>query len=158
MGNTTTSRIAGTRKVMLKMTSDKVLTLNNVLHVPTIGKNLVYVALLVKNRFKYVLISDKDVIIKNEMFLGKGYLTEGLFKLNVMVVDGINKNSASVYLLESNELWHVSLGHVNYKALRKLITLEVLRNFKCYKSKCEICMKSMFAKHPYKSVDKNSKL
>ena len=36
MGNTATTRIAGTGKVMLKMTSDKVLTLNNVLHVPTI--------------------------------------------------------------------------------------------------------------------------
>ncbi|KAL3328276.1 hypothetical protein AABB24_035749, partial [Solanum stoloniferum] len=87
IGNTTTTRIAGTRKVMLKMTSSKVLTLDNVLHVPTIRKNLVSVAVLVKNGFKCVLVSDKTVISKNEMFLGKGYLTEGLFKLNVMVVD-----------------------------------------------------------------------
>ena len=49
MGNTTIARIAGTGKVMLKMTSDKVLTLNNVLHVPTIRKNLVSTELLVKN-------------------------------------------------------------------------------------------------------------
>jgi len=52
-----------------------------------------------------------------------------------MVVDSINKNSVSVYLLESNDLWHARLGHVNYKALQKLITLEVLPNFKCDKSK-----------------------
>ena len=87
MGNRATSRIAGTGKVMLKMTSDKVLTLNNVLHVPTIRKNLVSAALLVKNGFKCVLVSDKVVISKNEMFIGKDYLNEGLFKLNVMVVD-----------------------------------------------------------------------
>ena len=31
------------------------------------------------------------------MFIGKSYLNEGLFKLNVMVVDNINKNFASVY-------------------------------------------------------------
>ena len=55
MENTTTARIAGIGKVMLKMTSDKVLTLNNVLHVPTIRKNLVSAALLVKNGFKCVL-------------------------------------------------------------------------------------------------------
>ena len=91
MGNTVTTRIAGTGKVMLKMTSGKVLTLNNVLHVPTIRKNLVSAALLVKNGFKCVLVSDKAVIIKNEMFIGKGYLNEGLSKINVMVVDSINK-------------------------------------------------------------------
>ncbi|XP_070015983.1 uncharacterized protein [Nicotiana sylvestris] len=44
------------------------------------------------------------VISKNEMFVGKCYLTEGLFKLNVMVVKNNNKNSDSSYLLESNEL------------------------------------------------------
>ena len=68
MGNTATARITGTGKVMLKMTSGKVLTLNNVLHVPTIRKNLVSAALLVKNGFKCVLVSDKAVISKNEMF------------------------------------------------------------------------------------------
>ena len=55
MGNTTIARIAGTGKVMLKMRSGMVLTLNNVLHVPTIRKNLVSAALLVKNGFKCVL-------------------------------------------------------------------------------------------------------
>ena len=62
MGNTAIARIAGTEKVMLKMTSGKVLTLNNVLHVPTIRKNLVSAALLVKNGFKCVLVSGKVVI------------------------------------------------------------------------------------------------
>ena len=117
MGNTPTTRIAGTGKVMFIMTFGKVLTLNNVLHVPTIRKNLVSATLLVKNRFKCVLVSDKAVISKNEMFIGKGYLNEGLFKLNVMVIDSINKNSASVYLLELSDLWHARLRHVNYKAL-----------------------------------------
>ena len=79
MGNTATSRIARTGKVMLKMTFGKVLTLNSVLHIPTIRKNLVSSALLVKNEFKCVLVSNKVVITKNEMFIGKGYLNEGLF-------------------------------------------------------------------------------
>ena len=74
-----------------------------------------------------------------------------------MVVDSINKNSTSVYLLESNDLCHARLGHVNYKALRKLVNLEVLHAFKCDKSKCEICVESKFVKHPYKSVERNSK-
>ncbi|XP_069150713.1 uncharacterized protein [Solanum lycopersicum] len=103
MGNTTTIMISVTGKVMLKMTSGKVLTLNSVLDIPTIRKKLVSSTLLVKNGFKCVLVSDKAATSKNEMFIGKGYLNEGLFKLNVMVVDNINKNYASVYLLESND-------------------------------------------------------
>ena len=62
------------------------------------------------------------------MYVGKGYLTEGLYKMNVMNVE-INKISNSPYLLESYDLWHERLGHVNYKTLRKLINLEVLPNF-----------------------------
>ena len=64
-----------------------------------------------------------------------------------MVVDNINKTSASVYLMEISDLWHACFGHVNYKALRKLVNLEVLPDFKCDKSKLEICIKSKIVKH-----------
>ena len=74
-----------------------------------------------------------------------------------MVIDSFNKNSAFVYLFESNDLWYEYLGYVNYKALRKLITLEVLPDFKCNKLKCKICVESKFVKHPYESVKRNSK-
>ena len=70
MGNTTTKRIAGTGKVMLQMKSGKVFTLNSVLHLPTIRKNLASVALLIQNKFKCILVNDKVVISKNEMFIG----------------------------------------------------------------------------------------
>lgn len=79
----------------------KVLTLNIILHVPTIRKNLVSSALLVKNECKCVFVSEKLVMSKNEMYVEKKYLNEGLFKLNVMVVDSMNKNSASSCLLVS---------------------------------------------------------
>ncbi|XP_060182167.1 uncharacterized protein LOC132611817 [Lycium barbarum] len=59
MGNTVTTKVEGYGKIFLKMTSVKVLTLNNVLHVPTIRKNLVSTSLLVKNGFKCVFVSDK---------------------------------------------------------------------------------------------------
>ncbi|XP_060182875.1 uncharacterized protein LOC132612805 [Lycium barbarum] len=55
MGNTAIAKIEGYGKILLKMTSGKVLTLNNVLHVPTIRNNLVSARLFVKNGFKCVL-------------------------------------------------------------------------------------------------------
>ena len=38
----------------------------------------------------------------------------------------------------------------------KTINLEVLPNFECNKSKCQTCVESKYAKHPYKSVERNS--
>ncbi|XP_060178171.1 uncharacterized protein LOC132608115 [Lycium barbarum] len=49
MGNTATAKVEGYGKILLKMTSGKVLTLNNVLHVLTIRKNVVSAGLLIKN-------------------------------------------------------------------------------------------------------------
>ena len=86
MGNSSTSKVEGQGKVILKMTSGKELTLNNVLHVPHIRKNLVSGSLLSKNGFKLVFVSNKFVLFKNEMYIGKGYLSDGLFKLNVLTV------------------------------------------------------------------------
>ncbi|XP_019231786.1 PREDICTED: uncharacterized protein LOC109212591 [Nicotiana attenuata] len=96
MVNSATAKIEGTDKIALKMTSRKIVTLKDVLHVPEMRKNLVSTSLLVKNDFKCVFVSDKVVVSKNEMYVGKGYLTEGLFKLNVIAID-MNKISASSY-------------------------------------------------------------
>lgn len=115
MGNSTTSRIVGLGKVVLKMTSGKELTLIDVLHVPDIRKNLVSGSALVKAGFRLVFHSSKFVLSKNDMFVGKGYLEKSLFKLNAMnVLRNIesNKSINSIYLVESCDLWHDRLGHV----------------------------------------------
>ena len=156
MGNSSTSKIEGTGNILLKMTLGKTLTLKNVLHVPEIRKNLVSTSLLVKNGFKVVFVSDKVVISKNDMYVGKGYLSDDLFKINVMTINNNKNNDSSAYLLESDNLWHARLGHVNYKSLQKMIYMEILPKFECNKSKCQVCVESKFAKHPYNSVERNS--
>ena len=106
MGNSSTSKVEGVGKIALKMTSGKTVTLINVLHVLDVRKNLVSGSLLSKNGFKLVFVSDKFVLSKNEMYVGKGYLSDGLFKLNVMTVvtkDDLNK-VASSYVLESSNI------------------------------------------------------
>lgn len=114
MGNSSSSKVEGHGKIVLKMTSGKELTLNEVLHVPDIQKKLVSNSLLSKNGFKLVFISDKFVFTKNDMFVGKGYLNKGLFKLNVMIVVPHKNKITYSYLLESFNIWHEWLGYVNY--------------------------------------------
>ena len=68
------SRIAnvlGKGKVLLKLTSGKKLGLNEVLHVPNIRANLVFVVLFGKFRIKVSFKSDKIVMIKNNVFMWK---------------------------------------------------------------------------------------
>ena len=48
------------------------------------------------------------------MFVGKGCLADGLFKLNV-IANAMNEiNNASAYIVDSSNLWHSRLGHVNF--------------------------------------------
>ncbi|XP_073290593.1 uncharacterized protein [Primulina huaijiensis] len=86
MGNSATSEVVGTGNVVLKMTSGLEVTLVDALHVPDIRKNLVSGSLLVKHGFRLVFESNKVVLTKSGHFIGKGYLDENLFKLNVMAI------------------------------------------------------------------------
>ncbi|XP_073138526.1 uncharacterized protein [Henckelia pumila] len=107
MGNSATSDVVGVGNVVLKMTSGKEMTLKNVLHVPDIHKNLVLGSLLRKTGFRLVFESDKFVLTKSGVFVGKGYQESGLFKLNVMNVilpEAKNKIISSAYLTESCDL------------------------------------------------------
>ncbi|CAH9133608.1 unnamed protein product, partial [Cuscuta epithymum] len=83
MGNSVHSAVEGVGKVVLKITSGKELTLNQVLFVPEIRKNLISGSLLNKHGFRMVFESDKLVLSKSGMYVGKGYACDGLFKLNV---------------------------------------------------------------------------
>ncbi|GKF96603.1 hypothetical protein Tco_0292424, partial [Tanacetum coccineum] len=92
MGNRFSSKIKGKRKVILKLTSGKDLVLSNVLHVPNITKNMISGPILSNKGFKLVIESDKFIITKGGVYVGKGYLDEGLFKLSVVTDDNVINN------------------------------------------------------------------
>ena len=162
MGNSSSSKVEGQGKVVLKMTSGKEFTPNDVLHVPEIRKNLVSGSLLSKKGFKFVFASDNFILTKNGMYVGKGYMSNGLFKMNVMTIvppiENINKNStSSTYMLESSNVWHGRLGHVNYDTLCRLINMECLPNFKIDPNhKCEICVESKLTRTSFQSIERSS--
>ena len=145
-GNSSSSKVEGQGKVVLKMASGKELTLNDVLHVPEIRKNLVSGSLLSKKGFKLVFVSDNFILTKNGMYVGKVYMSNELFKMNVMTVippikNIDKKNTSSAYMLEYSNVWHGRLGHVNYDTLRRLINMECLPKFQIDPNhKCEICV------------------
>jgi len=123
--NSSTLKVMGIGKVILKMTFRNFLTLNNV------KQKWLPDSLLSKNDYKMIFKSDKLVLIKSKMFVGKGYACNDLSKMNVMNIVTNNcinnkNNSSFSYLLESCDMWHERLGHVNYSFIQKLINLELL--------------------------------
>ena len=68
----------------LKLTSGKKILLSNVLHVPEISKNLISGPILSNKGFKVVIESNTFVITKGGVYVGKGYLHEGLFKVRTV--------------------------------------------------------------------------
>lgn len=131
MENSSTFKVVGIKKGILKMTFEKLLTRISVLHVVNIWKNLVPYLLLSKNNFKMVFESGKFVLIKNEIFVGKWYLYDDLFKMNVRTIitknkmNNNNNNTSSSYLLESCYMWHNGLKHVNYNSIQRLRHVEL---------------------------------
>ncbi|GKC47189.1 pol polyprotein [Tanacetum coccineum] len=74
---------------------DTGLVLSDVLHVPNITKNMISRPILNNNGFKLVFESDKFVITKGGVYVGKGYLDERLFKLSVITDDNVINNNKS---------------------------------------------------------------
>ena len=66
-------------------------------------------SLLSKKGFRLVFEFDKFELTKSGIYVGNGYMSNGLFKMNIMTIvsDFINKNTSSAYMLESSNIWHV---------------------------------------------------
>ena len=53
------------------------------LHVSDICKNLIFESILNKKGFRMIFEYDKFVLIKSGVYVGKSYLIDGIFKVNV---------------------------------------------------------------------------
>ena len=72
---------------------------------PEICKKPVSGSLLNNHGFHIVIESDKVILSKSGMLVGKGNVIDGLFKLNVMSIKDDNEiKNSSAYLLESPNL------------------------------------------------------
>ena len=151
--------VSGKGKVFLKLTSSKTLSLNNVLHVPHFRHNLISVHLLGKTDIK--VLFDRGIVIlnKNEVFVGKGYDDECLCVLNVDQVINKEGSSSCTYLVDSIDVWHGRLGHVNLGYIKKMKECGIINLLsEANMDKCEICAKTKITKKPCKSITREIEL
>ena len=147
MGDSISTPVIGKGKVLIEPTSGKVLALCDVLHVPDIRWNLVSVSLLGKARVRILFDSDKIVLTKNDTFMGKSYCNQGLFMLNVYDIINNNTSSSSTYIVDSCNIWHGRLGHVNFSYMKKIVELSLIPKPSLENNeKCESCVESKTTK------------
>nr|GEV83361.1 zinc finger, CCHC-type [Tanacetum cinerariifolium] len=119
MRNESTALVHGRGCVDLKFSSGKIVSLFNVLHVPNIRKNLVSSSVLNNYGYKQVIKSNKFVLSKHGVFIGFSYLSNEMFRLNI-----INDNIASTFMstskLNDSMLWHARLGNVHFKRMQDM--------------------------------------
>ncbi|KAJ9539459.1 LOW QUALITY PROTEIN: hypothetical protein OSB04_032192 [Centaurea solstitialis] len=158
MGNATTSKMEGKRK----------LDPQAYIREGTRVQNLISGPVLSNKGFKVVIESDKFVITKGGVYVGKGYLNEGLFKLNTINnplnnYAIMNKTEAdvsaapSMYMLDISHLWHSRLGHVNYRSLQRMMNLNMLpQTFNEQDNKIHV--ESKCTSYSHKSVEKSNEV
>lgn len=155
MGNNQSVKVLGQGSVEINFTSGKKLTLTNVLHVPDVRKNLVSASLLCKKGFKVILESDKLVLLKGDLYVGKGYCTNGMFMLSVEM----NKVNSCAYIVDSCSLWHARLAHLNIKSLRYMHKNNYINlSDNDFSKNCEICVQAKITKKSFPKNERNTQL
>jgi hypothetical protein len=128
MGNGSRAAVHGVGRVNLKLTSGKTLSLKNVQHVPGISRNLISGSLLCRDGHKLVFESNKFIVLKFGMFIGKGYDSGGLFRLSV--IEDCNNVTNSISISEMNvgeaAVWHSCLCHINFDRIIRLSKLNLI--------------------------------
>ena len=121
MGNENIANVFGKGIVELQFTSGNKLVPLNMFHVLEIRKNLLSTNLLYKKGLKVVLESDKVVISKNGVLVGKGYFCGGIFRLSIN-----NNKNVSAYIVELSitisRFGHVNFNYLDYMSRHGLIS------------------------------------
>ncbi|GJX29714.1 zinc finger, CCHC-type containing protein [Tanacetum coccineum] len=157
MGNESTALVHGHGCVDLKFSSGKIFSLFNVLHVPNIRKNLVSSSVLNNYGYKQVIESNKFVLSKHGVLIGFGYLSNQIFRLNI-VNDNIALAFMSTSKLNDSILCHARLGHVHFKRMQDMSKDGLILAFDMDTEKCKTCMLNKITKKPFQNVKRETKV
>lgn len=101
--------VLGKGKVLLELTSRKTMTLSNVLQMSFIIVNLIFIAFL-GNGVKVSFEFNKIVMTKkNNMFVEKGYICQGVFVLNISKIINEYRFESFTYIIDFYDVWHARL-------------------------------------------------
>ena len=119
VGNGASEDTIGVGSYQLHLRSSCTLLLHDVLHVSGIQHNLLSVTALISFGFSFEFFNNGLVIFANGVLYGHGSFMDGFVKLGLNVSSHSSVNSASSYVIGSNNIdsttWHAR--RVTYKGI-----------------------------------------
>ena len=125
--------VEGVGSLLLELPSGFQLSLDEVLYVPSLKRNLISVSALADSGHVCSFYKDKCVIQYNNISVGLGYLQGKLYMLSldkdysVMNVSDVSKKRKRNDET-SSKLWHCRLGHISRGRMERLIREEILHS------------------------------
>ncbi|KAL2249805.1 UNVERIFIED_CONTAM: Retrovirus-related Pol polyprotein from transposon TNT 1-94, partial [Sesamum indicum] len=158
MGNSSTADVLGIGSVDLKFPSGRILSLKRVHHVPTVRTNIISGSVIVREGCELVFKFNKVVIQQFGIFVGKGYLDDGLFKVRVDN-NKIDVSDSIILNVESSTLWHSRLGHLNFNSIKRMMNLNLIPSQNIERNhKCQVCVEAKQVRKPYQSIERDSEI
>ncbi|GJU30799.1 zinc finger, CCHC-type containing protein [Tanacetum coccineum] len=105
----------------------------------------------------HVIESDKLVLSKHGVFIGFDYLSNQIFRLNV-VNDNIGSAIMSTFKLNGSIIWHVRLGHVHLKRMQNMSKDGLILAFDIDTEKCKTCMLTKITKKLFQNVKRETEV
>ncbi|GKC07086.1 zinc finger, CCHC-type containing protein [Tanacetum coccineum] len=157
MGNESTALVHGCGCVDIRFSSEKIVSLFNVLHVFNNRKILVSSSILNNCGYKQVIESNKFVLSKHDVFIGFGYLSNQMFMLNIA-----NNNIVSAFMstskLNDSIIWHARLGRVHCKRMQDMSKDGLIPAFDIKTKKYKTCMLTKITKKPFQNVKRKTEV
>lgn len=129
-------------------------TLNEVLFVPDLQKNLLSVS-VITDKGGEVLFTKKEVLVsKNKEIIIKGKKNEnGLYTINLKS----QKEALVTYKKETALEWHIKLGHPSKESMKKLLKLSnginiTESDIDNLSADCEVCLKAKQSRLPFDNM------
>lgn len=165
MANGNVAKVLGIGRIDLKLPSGRVLSLHRTHHVPAVRRNIISGPCLVVEGYEVTFKCNKVVITLSGTFIGKGYLSCGAFLIHVEptfynrnAISVKNVSAPVVYSIESGDVWHKRLGHVNYQCLKRMMNLNMIPKYAIENKKCQVCVQAKQPKRPFHSVTRNTSI
>ena len=157
VGNGTSEDSIGVGSYQLHLRSGLTLLLHDVLHVPGIQHNLLSITTLISFGFSFEFSNNGLVIFENVILYGHGSFMDGFIKLDLNVSSHSSINSASSYVIGSNNIdsaiWHARLGHIGKDRMTWLAREGLLGSLtKVDLQLCEPCLPGKACRKPFGTI------
>ncbi|KAI0510738.1 hypothetical protein KFK09_011347 [Dendrobium nobile] len=136
-GRTVLIAHSGTR---ILPTSDRTLSLSNLLHIPSISYNLISISKLVRDNNISITFDPNGFVCKDlqtHKTLLQGPCKEGLYQVSLKNQDSANQALSAVYTTSPN--WHERLGHPHRSILTTISHNNPSLHIKFHSSNCSSC-------------------